>query len=147
VEDRDRLERETSDWGILGWGILVGIAVVAVVAAAYVIGLNKGEADANRDLAATASAPPATTAPADTDATSEAAATTFAATCGGCHALAAAGTTGTAGPDLDSLRPAKEQVLAAIENGGLGTGQMPGGLLAGTEAEQVADYVAAFAGG
>jgi hypothetical protein len=38
-------------------------------------------------------------------------------------------------------------VLAAIENGGLGTGQMPPGLLTGEEAKRVADFVTASAGG
>ena len=50
-------------------------------------------------------------------------------------------------PDLDSLAPAEDQVLAAIENGGAGSGQMPPSLLGGEEAQQVAAYVASSAGG
>jgi mono/diheme cytochrome c family protein len=65
---------------------------------------------------------------------------------GGCHALAAAGTTATVGPDLDELQPTAEQVLAAIENGGAGSGQMPAGLLSGADAERVAEFVSGAAG-
>lgn len=56
--------------------------------------------------------------------------------------LQAAGTTGTIGPDLDELRPDEETVLRAIEIGGTGTGAMPAGLLSGTDAERVAEFVA-----
>src|SRR6476619_6358767 len=38
--------------------------------------------------------------------------------CGGCHALAAAGSTGSLGPSLDTLRPGYEQVRAQVERGG-----------------------------
>jgi mono/diheme cytochrome c family protein len=37
-------------------------------------------------------------------------------------------------------------VMAAIENGGAGSGVMPAGLLSGEEAQAVADYVAKSAG-
>jgi NNP family nitrate/nitrite transporter-like MFS transporter len=57
------------------------------------------------------------------------------------------GTSGTVGPNLDDLMPSVEQVLAAIENGGAGSGQMPAGLLAGDDARSVADLVASAAGG
>lgn len=40
--------------------------------------------------------------------------------CGGCHALAAAGTTGTAGPDLDRTRPSYARVVEQVTNGGTG---------------------------
>ena len=43
----------------------------------------------------------------------------FTATCGGCHTLKDAGTTGNVGPDLDSLAPlTAERVAKQIENGG-----------------------------
>ena len=67
----------------------------------------------------------------------------FASTCGGCHTLADAETGGKIGPDLDDLEPNAATVVQAIENG---PGQMPEGLLQGTEAQAVADYVAANAG-
>lgn len=42
--------------------------------------------------------------------------------CGGCHAMAAAGASGTIGPDLDDLAPDAERVRAAVANG---IGAMP----------------------
>ena len=67
----------------------------------------------------------------------------FASTCGGCHALADAGSSGRIGPDLDELEPDAATVVQAIEQG---PGQMPEGLLEGPEAQAVADYVAGAAG-
>lgn len=67
----------------------------------------------------------------------------FQTACGACHTLSDAKTNGAVGPNLDQLSPAKETVLAQIENGG---GGMPSGLLTGKDAESVAAYVAANAG-
>ena len=67
----------------------------------------------------------------------------FADTCGGCHALSDAGTSGAVGPDLDSVKPDAERVKTMIDNGG---GAMPAGLLEGEERDAVADYVAGAAG-
>jgi sulfite dehydrogenase len=68
----------------------------------------------------------------------------FTATCGGCHALKDAGTTGNVGPDLDSLAPlTAERVAKQIENGG---GPMPPKLLTGKDATNAAAYVASVAG-
>jgi cytochrome c553 len=70
--------------------------------------------------------------------------TAFVATCGGCHALKDAGTSGNVGPDLDSLAPLSvETVAKQIENGG---GAMPPKLLTGQDAANVAAYVASVAG-
>jgi mono/diheme cytochrome c family protein len=65
--------------------------------------------------------------------------------CGGCHALSDAGTTGTAGPSLDALKPDAERVARQVENGGRG---MPafGDQLSDAEIEAVAEYVADAAG-
>jgi cytochrome c553 len=68
---------------------------------------------------------------------------TFAKTCGACHTLADAGTTGTVGPNLDDLKPDEATVANQIKNGG---GGMPPGLLKGQELQDVAAYVAAVAG-
>lgn len=68
----------------------------------------------------------------------------FDSSCGGCHTLADAGTSGKIGPDLDELGPSAAEVVQAIEQG---PGQMPDGLLEGPEAQSVADYVAGAAGG
>lgn len=70
----------------------------------------------------------------------------FVATCGGCHTLAAAGTHGSAGPNLDDLKPDKARVLAALKNGGTGGGVMPKNLLTGEQADKVAEFVATSAG-
>jgi cytochrome c6 len=68
----------------------------------------------------------------------------FVATCGGCHALKDAGTTGNVGPDLDSLAPlTAERVATQIKNGG---GPMPPMLLTGKDAANTAAYVASAAG-
>lgn len=70
--------------------------------------------------------------------------TIFAATCGGCHTLADAGTTGTVGPNLDQSRPSKELAVDRVTNG---RGAMPSfkGSLDPAQIEAVADYVASAA--
>lgn len=71
----------------------------------------------------------------------------FAYTCGTCHTLRAANTTGRVGPNLDQIRPPKALVLDAIAKGrARGQGQMPALLLVGEEAQKVASFVAATAG-
>ena len=85
----------------------------------------------------------------------------FDTNCGTCHTLAAAGTDGNFGPDLDTLlaptgpptdkstiRANKQRVLNAIDNGvdSSTPGRMPGGILAGEQADLVADFVAQKAG-
>lgn len=67
----------------------------------------------------------------------------FVSTCGGCHTLSDAGTTGTVGPNLDELSPDTETVRTAIDEG---RGAMPPDLLEGEEADAVAEYVAEVAG-
>jgi hypothetical protein len=67
----------------------------------------------------------------------------FAKTCGSCHTLADAKSSGTFGPNLDDLKPDEETVRTQIANGG---GGMPPKLLDGADADKVAAYVAAAAG-
>jgi mono/diheme cytochrome c family protein len=64
----------------------------------------------------------------------------FVGTCGSCHTLADAGTTGDVGPDLDA-HPWRRVYLGEVIADG--PGLMPGGLLAGRDADDVAAYVAA----
>jgi mono/diheme cytochrome c family protein len=71
----------------------------------------------------------------------------FSSTCGSCHTLSAAGTSGSIGPNLDELGPNAATVMSAIEKGGAGSGQMPKNLLSGADAQTVADFVAKNAGG
>jgi len=67
---------------------------------------------------------------------------TFQGQCGFCHTLAAAGTTGRVGPNLDQLKPTKQRVLDAIAVGGRRTGLMPPDIVDGSDAQLVAAYVA-----
>ena len=82
----------------------------------------------------------------------------FAGTCGYCHTLAAAGSDGVVGPDLDEIlattginnaelfEGAYTRVLTAINCGvPVGGGRMPRNILIGREAEDVAAFVAAYA--
>jgi mono/diheme cytochrome c family protein len=62
--------------------------------------------------------------------------------CGFCHTLAAAGTTGRVGPNLDKLRPGRRRVLDAIAAGGRRTGLMPPDILTGSDALNLAIFVA-----
>jgi cytochrome c551 len=80
----------------------------------------------------------------------------FATNCGTCHTLAAAGTDGVVGPDLDELLVPSgtnseqlyagnaTRVLTAVECGL--EGRMPKGILEQEEGQQVAMFVAAYAG-
>ena len=71
----------------------------------------------------------------------------FAENCATCHTLRAVNAVGRVGPNLDQLRPPKELVQNAIEQGrARGNGQMPAGLLAGQDAKDVAAFVEAVAG-
>jgi cytochrome c551 len=83
----------------------------------------------------------------------------FQTNCGSCHTLARGGTDGVVGPNLDerlagAAGPAKDEsgvkanedrVLNAIHNG-FGGGAMPAGILQGSEADTVANFVARVAG-
>lgn len=66
--------------------------------------------------------------------------------CAGCHTLAAAGASGTVGPNLDETKPSRELALDRITNG---RGGMPafGGQLSDEEIEAVTDFVTENAGG
>jgi cytochrome c6 len=67
----------------------------------------------------------------------------FAESCGGCHTLKAAGTTGTFGPNLDKLQPTVEETRTAIR---IGPGAMPEHILQGEREQQVAEFVGDNAG-
>ena len=85
----------------------------------------------------------------------------FEVNCGTCHTLYAAGTDGNFAPNLDDLlaptgqatdkstiNATKQRVLNAINNGvdSSTPGRMPGAILSGEQAEQVAEFVAREAG-
>jgi len=70
--------------------------------------------------------------------------------CGSCHTLAAAHSTGTIGPDLDSLKPDYRAVTAQVTNGGAPmNGTMPSfkKTLSTQQIADVAAYVVDSTGG
>jgi mono/diheme cytochrome c family protein len=70
----------------------------------------------------------------------------FSEHCATCHTLAAAGSTGTIGPNLDESRPSVELATDRVTNG---QGAMPSfeGTLSPEQIQAVAEYVASSAGG
>jgi mono/diheme cytochrome c family protein len=78
----------------------------------------------------------------------------FATHCSGCHTLSAAGTQGsgnrgerTQGPNLNQREESYNDVLFAIQNGGFTGAIMPQNIVVGKEADEVAKFVAKYAGG
>jgi mono/diheme cytochrome c family protein len=87
------------------------------------------------------------------DSPDHAGAVLFATHCAGCHTLAAAGTQGTGqrglrtqGPNLDQRTETYDDALFAIRNGGFSGAIMPQNIVVGKEADQVARFVAKYAG-
>jgi mono/diheme cytochrome c family protein len=77
----------------------------------------------------------------------------FATHCSGCHTLSAAGTQGTGnrgertqGPNLDQRTETYDDALYAIQNGGFSGAIMPQNIVVGEEANEVAKFVAKYAG-
>jgi mono/diheme cytochrome c family protein len=83
---------------------------------------------------------------------SERGAQLFKQRCSGCHTLTAAGAAGSVadqpptGPNLDKRPETKGSVLYAIRNGGFSGAIMPQNVVVGGDAEQVAEFVAKYAG-
>ncbi|MGD9736534.1 MAG: cytochrome c [Solirubrobacterales bacterium] len=87
------------------------------------------------------------------DSPDHAGAVLFSTHCAGCHTLDAAGTQGsgnrgerTQGPNLNEREESEDDVLYAIQNGGFSGAIMPQNIVVGEEAEQVAEFVAKYAG-
>ena len=78
----------------------------------------------------------------------------FSKNCATCHTLASANAVGRVGPSLDVIIPAiaEEKARVAFINDAVingrarGQGQMPKGLIDGTDQEQVSDFIATTAG-
>ena len=118
-------------------------AVVTWLAAAVVVVmLLFGPALIAHDRASAASPyrPPAT--PSAHGATAVDGNKVFTSNCGSCHTLAAAGTTGQVGPNLDQVSLTATQVASQVRQGG---GSMPAfaGKLSDAEIQAVAAFVAA----
>jgi mono/diheme cytochrome c family protein len=131
---------------------IFGLFVVVVAVVVYFAFVKSGDDDA-------ATVP---VDPADRQAQ-----TMFATNCGTCHTLAAGGTDGVVGPNLDVILPlsaspptgSAEEVAKANETNFQTTygrvlnavtcginGRMPKGILEGADAQEVAGFVAAYAG-
>ena len=79
--------------------------------------------------------------------------------CSGCHTLSAAATQGskpegqrsggerTNGPNFNTRKESKDDVLFAIRNGGFSGAIMPANVVVGDEAEAVAEFLAKYSGG
>lgn len=123
-------------------GIALGALALAALVIAFVVGTNysdeptPGDAVVNEKKTTEELPKPV----------SEEGRQLFVSTCGSCHTLSEAGTSGAAGPDLDTLAPDADLVETAIADGGTGTGAMPPHLLKGKDAKDVAEYVANVAG-
>jgi mono/diheme cytochrome c family protein len=80
----------------------------------------------------------------------------FAERCSGCHTIDTAGAEGSAtsvhdrervdGPNFNVRCESKDNVLYAIRNGGYSGAIMPENLVVGRQAEDVAEYLAKYAG-
>jgi len=76
--------------------------------------------------------------------------------CSGCHTLATVGAEGSAtsiknrlptnGPNFNFRKENAEQVLFAIHNGGFSGAIMPENIVLGTEAREVASFLAKYSG-
>jgi mono/diheme cytochrome c family protein len=152
-QERQRLERQREGdhrFFVGLFGFLAGLFVLGLIAIVYVLASNGLGSSEGSDVQPAATQASTTTethaAPTETQAAQPPVGPgrdLFASTCGGCHTLAAAGTTGTVGPNLDDLKPDQATVQAAIQDG---PGAMPANLLTGAQAQQVAAFVAASAG-
>ena len=124
-------------------GIALGALALAALVVAFVVGTNYSDEPAPGDAVVNEKK----TTEELPKPVSEKGRELFVASCGSCHVLSEAGTTGAVGPDLDSLAPDAALVDTAIADGGAGTGAMPPGLLQGKDAKDVAEYVANVTGG
>lgn len=134
--------------------IAAAAAILATALALAACGSDNdnGPSDAQVQDAATTTAAPATTTAKTEEKTEE---TTqqasadgkaiFTENCAACHTLAAAGASGTVGPNLDDAKPAEDLVVTRVTDG---KGAMPSyaDQLSEDEIEAVAKYVSSNAG-
>jgi mono/diheme cytochrome c family protein len=119
-------------------------AVIGLIALAGIVGYLIGHYTTVSHNASGAAAGPTTTAAAGAgDAAGKQ--VFVSASCGGCHTLKAAGSTGTVGPDLDRVRPPRALVVDRVTNG---KGKMPSfkSTLSAQQIQDVADFVSSSAG-
>ncbi len=124
---RDELSFVRDEWQ-LGMVLATAVLMIAPVTA---IAIKRGNHKA---------------APTAAPGSAAAGAVLFSQTCSACHTLAAAGASGTVGPNLDQLKPSDATVLHALKIGGTGDGRMPANLYSGVQAQAIAKYVSSVAG-
>lgn len=143
-EPADEPRRTPGGFGSWLFGAWIGALVALAILFAWLAGRDEGRNHPANSGAAKKAAGPATKT---TKVVASPGQKLFASTCGGCHTLAAAGTTGSVGPNLGQLKPNQALVLSAIKNGGAGSGAMPKNLVAGAKADEIAQFVAKAAAG
>jgi len=145
-EPRDASSGKPGGAGAWLFGAWIGALVALLVVFAFLVGRDDGRNHPKKSTQQAAQKPAGTakTAPAAPAGPGKA---LFVSTCGGCHTLSAAGTTGTTGPNLGQLKPNLALVESAIKNGGAGSGAMPKNLVQGAKATEIAQYVAKAAAG
>jgi mono/diheme cytochrome c family protein len=126
----------------------IGTAIVVLVFFALFAGC--GDDDSGETVerpTATEGAPLAPAEEQPLSATEERGRMLFVENCGACHTLDAAGTVGQIGPNLGDVPLDEAEVRRAIEIGGTGSGNMPRNIVTGTDAADVAAFVAASGAG
>jgi mono/diheme cytochrome c family protein len=126
--------------GLVGRAAVLAPFAVALALACAACGGSGGETT-------TAAAPPPATTTAKADLADGKA--IYTSSCAGCHALAAAGATGSVGPSLDATRPSRALLVDLVTNGRTDeNGVMPAfvGSLTAQQIQDVAAYVSSVAG-
>jgi mono/diheme cytochrome c family protein len=138
VEERPLRERMPV---VVAEGVLV-VAVLGLLAASFATGWITGHYTTQSQTKTVTVGSGAATTTATTPSADEGKAVFASANCGSCHTLAAAGTNGTVGPNLDQRKPTKQLVVRRVTNG---LRAMPSfkGQLSTDQIEAVAEYVAA----
>lgn len=146
-EPRDASSGKPGGAGAWLFGAWIGALVALLVVFAFLVGRDDGRNHPSKKSTQQAAQKPGGTAKGAPAAPAGPGKAAFVSTCGGCHTLSAAGTTGTTGPNLGQLKPNVTLVESAIKNGGAGSGAMPKNLVAGAKATEIAQYVAKAAAG
>jgi mono/diheme cytochrome c family protein len=138
-----RPKRRVGDQAAEGAFLLAALAFAALM---FAVGLIVGRATKSGGgggaAPVTSTTVPSTTAIAPTSSQGR---QVFTQDCGSCHTLAAAGTSGTVGPNLDKAKPPFRLVVERVTKG---RGAMPafGGQLTDAQIRAVATYVSQSAG-
>lgn len=127
----------------LAGGLVVGAILLFVIVLAYGLGRNSVTPAPTTSTGVPRTTTPASTAPTPASPSPTPAASAvvgkalFEQTCGGCH-MQAGTAGGGVGPKLQGMGLPQDAIVKQIENGG---GPMPGGLVSGTDLQNVVAYV------